>query len=152
MTSDARETEIHQLLERHDVKYEVRPYYEVLLLNPVGAPPIDKKVQAGFDVNLYGRLETEHFPLYSSEGAHKAVRYFEELAHDIESNIGQHCTVQVIPDDSLVLDTRHNLRPEAMLTIRIAHCRGMGQPEGPAEEQALTEVTAKLKELGIRRE
>ena len=152
MTSDARETEIHALLERHGVKYEVRPYDEVLILNPVGAPAIDKKVQAGFDVNLYGTLETEHLPLYSSEGAHKVVRYFEELAQDIGSNVGQRCTVQVIAEeDSLILDSQHNLRPEAMLTIRIAHCRGMGQPEGPAEEQALAEVTARLKELGIRR-
>jgi hypothetical protein len=36
------------------------------------------------------------------------------------------------------------------LRIRINHCRGLDQPEGPAEEQALTAIRDVLHRLEIR--
>jgi hypothetical protein len=97
-----------------------------------------KSAGRGFDVDLYGTVETLQLPLYQSEEGRKAVDYFESVAREIESKVGQHCTVGIIPcSDSLILDTQHHFRPEAMFRIRISHDRGIYQPEGPAEEQAI---------------
>jgi hypothetical protein len=59
-------------------------------------------------------------------------------------------TVEVIPsEESLVLDAQHDLQPEVMLRIRISHRRGLDQPKGPAEEEALGAVRETLHQLGV---
>jgi hypothetical protein len=151
MPTDVREADIHEVLEQHHVHYEVRPYYVVLDQRPAGAPPIVKKVQAGFDVNLYGALENDQLPLYRSEGGRMVVDYFEMVAQEIQSKAGQHCTIEVIPyADSLVLDTHQHFCPQAMLQIRISHARGLDQPAGPSEEQALEATRETLHKIGVR--
>lgn len=151
MATDVREADIHEVLEQHHARYEVRPYYVIWDQRPAGAPPIEQKVQAGFDVNLYGALEKEQLPLYRSERARMVVNYFEAVAQEIQSKVGQHCTIEVIPcTDSLVLDTTQHFRPQAMLQIRISHCRGLDQPAGPSEERALEAIRETLHRLGVR--
>ena len=66
------EQTVREIAQRYHVYYEVRPYYVVVDQRPAGAPPIEQKVQAGFDVNLYGALEKEQLPLFSSEEARKS--------------------------------------------------------------------------------
>jgi hypothetical protein len=144
-------TDVREVLERYHVHYEVRPYYAVLDERPAGAPRIEQRVQAGFDVNLYGTLEKEQMPDFDSKEAREIVRYFESRAREIQSQAGQRCTVEVIPcPDSIVLDTRQHFQPEAMLQIRISHDRGLEQAEGPSEEEALQAVRETLHELGVR--
>jgi hypothetical protein len=151
MTTDFHPADIHELLARHQVRYEVRPYYVVLDQRPAGAPPIEQKVLAGFDVDLYGVLEKEQFSLYRSEEGSTVLNYFEAVAQEIQSKAGQHCTVEVIPStDSLVLDTTQHFRPEAQLRIRISHDRGLDQPEGPSEEQALEAIRETLRKLDVK--
>ena len=152
MESNIREADVHEVLKRHDARYEVRPCYEMFDLHPVGAPAIAQKVQSGFDVDLYGTLlEKERLPLYEIEGAGTVLDYFAKVAQDIQSKIGQYCTVQVITySDSLIVDIGHDFRPEIMLRIRIAHARGLDQPEGPPEEQALEAIRQVLRELEVR--
>jgi hypothetical protein len=152
MANDAQKTDVHEVLARHRARYEIRPYYTMLQLFPTGAPAVVKRVQAGFDVDLYGSLlENEHLPIHQIEGARVVLDYFEEVAHDIQSRIGQRCTVEVITyEGSLVLDTKHDFRPEAMLRIRIGHSRGMHEAEGPPEEQALGAIRQVFRELGVR--
>ena len=119
----------------------VRPYYVLLDLRPAGGPPTTQKVQAGFDVNLYGNLDRERLPLFNSEGAHIVLNHFESAAQEIQSRAGNHCTVEITPvTDSLVLDSQQHFRPQGILQIRISHARGMDQPEGPSEEFALKAV------------
>src|SRR5260370_6101296 len=150
---DAREADIHKLLERYHVRYEVRPVYVVSDPRPVGAAPIDLRVQAGFDVNLYGTLEKMELPLYRGEEARTIVNYFETIAGDIQSKVGQLCTIEVTFDeDSVVLDTHEHFQPEAMLRIRISHARGLGQSEAPSEEQALGAIREMLRKLDVREE
>jgi hypothetical protein len=151
MASDVREANIHEVLEQHQARYEVRPYYVVLDQRSPGAPPTDQRVQAGFDVDLYGTLEKEQFPLFRSEGARMVVDYLQAVAKEIQPKTGHYCTIEVIPyEDSVVLDTHQQFRPQAMLRIRISHARGLDQPEGPPEEQALVEIRQSLHELGVK--
>jgi hypothetical protein len=72
------------------------------------------------------------------------------VAQEIQSKVGQHCTIDVICPDSLVLDTQHHFLPQAMLQIRISHVRGLDQAQGPSEELALTAIRETLRELEVR--
>jgi len=76
MASNIGKMDIHDVLERHQVRYEVHPYYV--------ASPKGQRVQAGFDVDLYGTLETWHLPLYGGEEGHGIVQYFESIAQEIQ--------------------------------------------------------------------
>ena len=151
MAGDVREFDVHEVLEVHQVRYEVRAYYVVLDQRPAGAPPKEQKIQAGYDVDLYGILENEQLPLYQTEGSRGVVKYFETVAQQIQLEVGNQCTIEVIPyTDSITLDTHEHFQPEVMLRIRISHDRGLDQPEGPAEEQALTAIRENLNKLGVR--
>ena len=143
MAIDIGKLDIHEVLERHQVRYEVHPYYI--------ASPIGQRVQTGYDVDLYGTLESWHLPLYVSQEGHSVVDYFESLADEIQLKVGHQCTIEIIADsDSLTLDAQHHFRPQAMLRIQIGHDRGLDQPKGPAEEQALQAIRERLHELKVR--
>jgi hypothetical protein len=141
MSSEVREEPVHEVLKQHHVWYEVNPYYV----------SFGQRLQAGFDVDLYGTLEKDQLPLYRSEGARAVVNYFETVAQEIRLEVGQRCTIEVIPyTDSVVLDTQHHFQREVMLRIRISHDRGLDQPAGPPEEKAQAAILEKLHELGVK--
>jgi hypothetical protein len=145
-------TQVQEFLARHNARYEVRPHFDMLQIFPVGAPAIGKRVQTGFDVDVFGTLlGNEHLPIYRIEGARMVSDYFGEVAHDIQSRIGQCCSIEIATyDDLIVVNTKDDFRPEGMLRIRIGHSRGMDQPEGPPEEQALEAVRQVLRELAVK--
>lgn len=146
MASQVQEADVHEILERHQVRYEVRPYYVV------PEPGSGRKIQAGFDVFLYGTVDKMRLPLFGGEEAHKVVDYFQMAAQQIQSKWKKYdTTIEVMPHgDSMVLDTHHHFQPEAVLQIEISHDRGLDQPSGPSEEQALGEIHEILHELGVR--
>jgi len=151
MTTDVHKTEVHDLLARFHSRCEVSPYFVVWDQRPEGAPPVEQRVQAGFSVNIYAALEKYRMPRSDTPVARTIIEYFESLAQDVQSAVGNQCTVDVIPHaDSLVLDTKEHLQPEAVLEIRISHQRGLDQPAGPSEQRALKAIREALEELGIR--
>src|SRR5215831_11710564 len=104
MASDLRGADVHGVLERHHVRYEVHPYYVVSERRPVGAPAVDQRVQAGFDVDLFDTVDGMQLPRFHSEEGHTVVQYFEAVTREVQSKIGQQCTIEVIPCvESLVL-------------------------------------------------
>jgi len=151
MANDGRKADVRGVLDRHHVRYEVHPYYVVVERRPPGGRTVDQRVKAGFDVDIFGTVDEMQLPRFHSEEGRSVVEYFETVAREVQSKIGQHCTIEVIPDvDSLVLDTHEHLQPEVMLRIRISHDRGLDQPEGPSEEQALNAIREALHELQVK--
>lgn len=149
MAVDAGEADVRGVFQRHRVRYEIRPYYVLLEQRPPGASRVVQRIQAGFDVDLSGTLDKMEVPRLLKEEGDIVIGYFEAVAREVQLQVGQSCTVEVVGyPDSLVLDT--NLQPQAMLRIRISHSRGVDQTEGPAEEQALEAVQGKLRGLGLR--
>lgn len=109
-------------------------------------------LQAGFDVDLYGELQTEQFGLDHDKKAHEVRSYFELVAKEIQTQVGQQCTVEIMPyRDMVILNTHDHFQPEAMLQIQICHCRGVDQPSGPPEEQALHLLEDRLHDVGVTR-
>jgi hypothetical protein len=152
MAGNASTADIHQLLERYQIHYEICPYYVLAEQGHAGAAPTTQRVQAGFDVNLYGTPATPELPLFHTEAASASLSFFESAAREIQSRAGNHCTVEIMPcRDSLVLDPQQHFRAEGMVQIRISHDRGLSEPEGPSEELALASIQKLLNQLGIRR-
>jgi hypothetical protein len=148
MATEIGQADVHRVFQRFHVRYEVHPYYVVWEQRPPGAPVVDQRIQAGFDVDLFGVLGKMELPRLLKEEGDKVVSYFEAVSREVQSKVGQGCTVEVVRyRDSIFLDT--HLQPQAMVRIRISHCRGVDQSEGPAEEQALKAVLEKLHELDV---
>ena len=152
MTPDVRSTDIQEILAGHRVWYEFRPHYVVVDQRPPGASPVERMLPTGFDVDLYAELQTEQFQRDHDPKSQEVRAYFESLAKEIQTQVGQQCTVEILPyRDIVILDTQDHFHPEAMLQIQIGHCRGIDQPSGSPEEQALHLLQDRLHDLGITR-
>jgi hypothetical protein len=143
------DVEVRRVIEDHQVFYEVMPYYVLFEERPVGGPPTSRRIQAGFDVDVFGIVQgpaPEHSPEY--ELVYHAL---SRLIEAIRSDTSEGCTIEVIPLESTVIfDFRSHFQEEATLRIRIAHCRGLDQPAGPAEEHALQKLQEELGSLGVK--
>jgi hypothetical protein len=149
MAIDVGQAEVQGVFQRHRVRYEVCPYYVLLERRPPGAPSVSQRIQAGFDVDLFGTLDKMEVPRLLREEGDIVFGYFEAVAREVQSQVGHGCTVEIIGyPDSLVLDS--HFQPQAMVRIRISHSRGLDQSEGMAEEQALNAIRDKLHALGPR--
>ena len=142
---------IRQVIEKHRPFYEVEPYY-VFLEEGHGTPAVKtRRIQAGFNVNVYG-MKTSDDPGLPGLSPSYAVACASllELTKTIQSHATDACSIEVIPFGSTaVLDTKSYLQPQAMLRIRITHQRGLEQPAGKAEQHALEEVEKELRRLGV---
>src|SRR5262249_55464260 len=122
----------HEAIRRYDMRYEVRPYYVV--------PGTDhKKVQAGFDVDLYGKGHAHKSLLAFDETERRtALQELVDACREVLKPLSEDSLIEVTPaEETLVLNLRHHLEPEALVRIRITHDRGLDQPAGPAEDKAL---------------
>jgi hypothetical protein len=142
---------IRQVIEKHRPFFEVEPYY-VFLEEGHGTPAVKtRRIQAGFNVNVYG-MKTSDDPGLPTLSPGYALGYASilELTKTIQSRSTDTCSIEVIPFGSTaVLDTKSHLQPQAMLRIRITHQRGLEQPAGKAEQHALEEVEKELRRLGV---
>jgi hypothetical protein len=139
---------VREVIEQRHAFYEVVPYYVMLEEHPHGAKAASRRIQAGFDIDVYGiksSLEPEPSPDYVQVYA-----ALHKVAETILSHANDHCSIEVIPFPStVILDTRRNLQPEDMLSVRITHTRGLDQPAGASEERALKVIEEQLQVLGV---
>jgi hypothetical protein len=140
---------VRAVIERHHGFYEVIPYYILLEERPHGAKATTRRIQAGYDIDVYG-IKTSLEPEAASDYA-LIYTALKEVVETILPHTSDACLIEVIPFGStVILDTRRHLQPEGMLRIRITHGRGLDQPAGAPEERALKEVEEQLRVLGVR--
>jgi hypothetical protein len=144
MTNDTRE-----LLGRTCIRHQVLPYYILLDERPVGAPPVQRRIQKGFDVDLYGAPRNGELHLDSGyEYLHSTLEDLKTLAEQILPKNANSSEIELIPfDGSLDTDPAQHLKAEVLLRIRISRSGSLDLPAGPPEEQVLHEVTEKLEAL-----
>ena len=142
---------LQRVVKEYHAFYEVSPYYVMVEEKHGGHVANARRVQAGFDVDVYGvsnksELELPPPPEY-------AVSYAElKKIADTVSLHASGCSIEVIPFPSTVfLDARKHFQPEGMLRIRISHQGGVDQPSGLPEQRALEEIENQLKSLGVAR-
>ena len=135
---------IHELVQQHDAFYQILPY---CIMQRERTHGTTKRVQAGFDVDVYGMKPShEQHP-----GRDYVLGYvvLENLAESLLPQIGEYCSVEVIPFPStVVFDSKRQFQEEGMLRIRIMH-KGL-QPAGEPEERALKEIKERLHDLGLK--
>ena len=139
------------LIKQYHAFYEVSPYYIVLEERPVGLPATTRRVQAGFNVDVYGVRPEDNEPMMPPPHDY-ALGYAElqKLAERVSQHASDSCSLEVIPFSSTaIIDSRSHGQVEAMIRIQISHARGLNQPAGLPEQRALQEVERELKSLGI---
>ena len=140
---------IREVIQQRHTFYGVSPYYVVREERPNGALATTRRIQAGFDIDVYGikaSLEPEPSPDYVL-----AYRALQRMVETVLLHTSDHSSIEVIPFPStVILDTRRHLQPEDMLRIRITHTRGLDQPAGVSEESALKEIQEQLQALGVK--
>ena len=142
------DVEVRRVIEDHQAFYEVTPYYVLFEQRPPGGPPLSRRIQAGFDVDVFGVKGPAPSPSREYELVYQAL---SRLAEAIQSHAGNGCSIEVISlASTVILDPKLHFQSEATLRIRIAHFRGLDQPAGPAEDQALQELLDQLKSLGVK--
>jgi hypothetical protein len=140
--------DLRQVIERHHGFYEVAPYY-VVIQERTHEQVTSRRIQAGFDVDVYGVMVNSQ--MNSSDDYEQVYAGFQKAAAAVQAHTGNFCSIEVIPFSSTVfLDTSDHLRPEAGYRIRITHSRGLDQPAEETEDNALTEIQEQLKTLGVR--
>ena len=138
-----------QVIQQRHAFYGVSPYYVVREERPNGAPATTRRIQAGFDIDVYG-IKASLEPKPSSDYV-LAYRALQEMVETVLLHTSDHSSIEVIPFFStVILDTRRHLQPEDMLRIRITHTRGLDQPAGASEERALKEIEEQLNVLGVK--
>jgi len=137
---------VRELLEQRHSFYEVMPYYVVVEDRLNGGKAARRRIQAGFDVDLYGmKSSLEPEPSIDYVLIYRAL---QKAVETVLSHTNDHCSIEVIPFPStVILDTRRHLQPLDTLRIRISHTRGLDQPSGASEERALKETEQMLRDV-----
>ena len=144
---------VRHLMQQHHAHYEVIPYY-IVVEEGHGTPAAKThKIQAGFDVDVYG-IKTSDDPGLPATSPDYALgsAIVQELAKTTSSHSTDRCYVEMTPFGSTeFLEPKDHLQPKAMLQVRITHLRGIDQPAGPSEQRALEEIEKGLQSLGVTR-
>jgi hypothetical protein len=143
------DSQVRQAIQEHQAFYEVLPYYVLFEERPAGGCVTTQRIQAGFDIDIYGVRRhpgsqgSTHYGLF--------YRTLQEVTAKILPHTSETCSLEVLPfQASTIFDTKMHLQPEAMIRIRITHYRGLDKPAGPPEEHALHEIEEQLKKLGVK--
>ena len=141
---------IRSLVQEHHAFYEVRPYYVVVEKRQGDLPLVTRKVQAGFDVDIYGVNTNNRFEVPGSDPDYAlGCGELQKLADEASLHASDRCTVEMTSFSSTAILDFRNHAVEATIQIRIHHYRGLDQPFGPPEQCALEDVVERLKNLGL---
>lgn len=146
-------TELRALVKKFHAFYEVSPNY-VSVEEKHGTPAARiRTIQAGFDVDIFGVNPNEEMVSPGADPDY-ALSYagLQEIAEEMSHHTSGSCSLQVIPFPSkMVLGGPSHAQVQGMVRIRILHSRGLDQPAGPPEQQALEELEKQLHNIGLAR-
>ena len=141
------------VIQEHHAFYEVLPYYIVVEDANGGLSPTTRRVHAGFDIDIYGESLAQNWGIPGPDPDY-TLGYSElrKIAEEASRHATDSCSLEVIEFPATVFfDLRRHGKQEALLRIRISHCRGLHEPAGLPEQRALEELEKELKSLGVAR-
>ena len=144
---------IRSLIKEHHAFYEVLPYYVVLEERLVAGPATTRRLQAGFDIDIYAeRIANDGSWTPPPDKYGLGYAALQRIAKNVSQHATDFCSIEVIPSPStVVVDIRDHGKIEATFRIRLSHGRGLDQPAGLSEQRALEEVEKELKSMGFAR-
>ena len=140
------------VLGRTLIRHQVSPYYIFLDEHPAGSQPIQRRVQRGFDVDLYGSpldgdLHRDDDLLRST------LEDLTAVAGQIVPPVANNSEIEVVPvEGTLIMNPSKGLKAEALLRIRISHSGALDQPAGAHEEELVHATIDKLEALQAARQ
>ena len=141
--------DIHSLVEKHRAFYEVLPHY--VELDGQTGPTGTRRVQVGFDVNVYGINPSDVLATPPPDVYGLGYAELRRVVGRISTNVGHSCYLDLMPFPSkIVLNVRDYAKVAAVYRIRITHW-GQGQPAGEAEQRALAALEEELVALHVVR-
>lgn len=142
---------VQQLLKRYQAFYEVSPYHVVVEEGHGSASVTRRIVNAGFDVDLHAISNKREVELPPPDEYALGYAGIKKLA-DTVSQKANESYIEVISFPATVFsEARDQFRSEAVVRIRISPRRGVDQPSGIPERNALREIEEQLQALGVRR-
>jgi hypothetical protein len=96
--------DIRSLIQEHHACYEVSPYYVVLEQRPVGSAATTRRIQAGFDIDIYGERTTEDTS-WTPPPEKYGLGYTElkRIAETVSQHVTGFCLLEVIALPSTVV-------------------------------------------------
>ena len=143
---------LRSVIQEHHAFYEVLPYY-VLADDANGGPPLSKhRVHAGFDVEIYGESRKKELVMPGPDPDYTlGYSGLQNIAEELSRHATDSCSLEVLEFPATIFFDLRRHAPEALLRIRISHCRGLNEPAGLPEQRALEELEKELKSLGVAR-
>src|SRR3974390_120975 len=100
---------LRSLIKEHHAFYEVLPYYLLLEERHGSSSVMTRRVQAGFDVEIYGVNIKDEFKVPGPD-PHYALGYaqLQKIVEKASHRVDHSCYLEVIPFDStFILDSRN---------------------------------------------
>lgn len=141
---------IRSLIEEHHAFYEVLPFYALAEHGSPGRTAGAERVQAGFNVDIYGvrTADDEPVPLPAEEYG-LGWEELQKIANSVSEYIDHSCSLEVIPFPAVAIIDGRDGRVESLHRLRISHRPGTGRSVGVPEQRALNEVEKQLKAMGL---
>jgi len=142
-----------ELFIRHQARYEVSQYFVVVDDRTYGRPPIQRRIPAGFDLDLYAAGPNHGSALSFQNGElRKTLDELSAACAEAIAHVRENSRFEIFPfEGSLILDVKRHFEPEALVRIRITHFRGVDQPAGASEDDARAHLEERLRSLGVKR-
>lgn len=139
---------LREIVETHDVVYEVHPHEDVVKFRNES-----KRVKNGFDLMLCGTHDHGHSTM--TPGCERCVDTFHEverIARWIMPTDQRDSYYEILSFDRALHSVRRpRRRLEVDLTVRIKHRSAWAEPIDECERRCLREMEDKLKLLGVPR-
>ena len=142
-----------ELFIRHQARYEVSQYFVIADDRTYGRPPIQRRIPAGFDLDLYAAGPNHGSVLSFQDGElRKTLDELSAACAEAIAHVRENSRFEIFPfEGSLILDVKRHFEPEALVRIRITHFRGVDQPAGASEDDARAHLEERLRSLGVKR-
>ena len=146
--------DVLELIKEFHAFYEVLPYNIVLTEKRASLPAMNRTIQAGFDVDIYGlNPKKELAPPGPDPKYNLGYVELQKIAEKVsDQHTKEFCSLEVFPFSSkFVLGGSSHNEVQGMVRIRISHHRGLDRPADLPEQQALKELEAQLRGVGFVR-
>jgi hypothetical protein len=142
-----------ELFTRYHVRYEVSFYFVMVVMRTSGIPPSQRRIHAGFDLDLYAKGANHDSLLPIGNGELRAtLDGLCAACREVVSHAPGSRSIEIMPfGATLVFNAKSHFEPEALVRIRITHFRGLDQPAGASGERALVDVIDSLDSLGVKK-
>lgn len=142
-TSSMKIETVKALVQKHHVYWEVQPE-QIPVVE-------DRPLTVGFNLMLYGTHAPEEHPVPGCEKCQAVYKDLRIIARWILPKEHRATRYEIeIFDSALRYLPKQGNKPVVMLAIKILHRSEYAKPVDACEVQCLTEMKAKLSELGAR--